>query len=99
MCIRGDTGGRFVRVRHGTGLHNARCAAYRSATTPAAFRARLSSWGTRLLNRVEAFLEHCPEAPAVFANPAMHDAVSAALGRPYVLFKEKLNLKPAGSGG
>ncbi|WAT14825.1 MFS transporter [Xanthomonas fragariae] len=29
----------------GTGLHNARCAAYRSAATPAAFRARLSSWG------------------------------------------------------
>ncbi|MEG8103209.1 MFS transporter [Xanthomonas hortorum] len=29
----------------GTGLHNVRCAAYRSAATPAAFRARLSSWG------------------------------------------------------
>ncbi|MCC8469115.1 MFS transporter [Xanthomonas phaseoli] len=29
----------------GTGLHNSRCAAYRSAATPAAFRARLSSWG------------------------------------------------------
>lgn len=29
----------------GTGLHNARCAAYRSAATPCAFRARLSSWG------------------------------------------------------
>ncbi|MBV6742385.1 phytanoyl-CoA dioxygenase family protein [Xanthomonas vasicola] len=56
-------------------------------------------WGTRLLNRVEAFLEHCPEAPAVFDNPAMHDAVFAAFGRPYVLFKEKLNLKPAGGGG
>lgn len=54
---------------------------------------------TRLLNRVEAFLEHCPEASAVFANPAIHDAVAAAIGRPYVLFKEKLNVKPAGGGG
>ncbi|MBO9741341.1 phytanoyl-CoA dioxygenase family protein, partial [Xanthomonas axonopodis pv. begoniae] len=59
----------------------------------------LGPGGTRLLNRVEAFLEHCPEAPAVFDNPAMHEAVFAAFGRPYVLFKEKLNLKPAGGGG
>jgi hypothetical protein len=55
--------------------------------------------GTRLLNRVEAFLEHYPEASTLFANPAMHRAISVALGRPYVLFKEKLNLKPAGGGG
>lgn len=29
----------------GSGVHNTRCAAYRSAASPAAYRARLSSWG------------------------------------------------------
>lgn len=55
--------------------------------------------GTRLLNRVEAFLEHFSEASSVLGNPTMHAGVASAFGRPYVLFKEKLNFKPASGGG
>lgn len=55
--------------------------------------------GGRLLNRIENFAPHHPVLDAILHGAELLGTVSALLGEPAVLFKDKINLKLPGGGG
>jgi hypothetical protein len=63
------------------------------------FEVSQSRPGERLLNRIENFAPFHPELSALLQGEPLVGAVSALLGEPAVLFKDKINFKLPGGGG
>src|SRR5215813_5176822 len=57
------------------------------------FEDSLTQPGTRVLSRIEKFIEYHDELRAVVSDPRIVDAVAAVLDDRPVLFKEKINFK------
>jgi ectoine hydroxylase-related dioxygenase (phytanoyl-CoA dioxygenase family) len=55
--------------------------------------------GRRVLNRIENFVPYHAGLASLLLDSPLQDCVSAALGEPAVLFKEKINFKLPGGGG
>jgi hypothetical protein len=55
--------------------------------------------GTRVLSRIERFVEYAPGLATLVRDSRIVDLTSALLGEPAVLFKDKINFKMPGGGG
>lgn len=55
--------------------------------------------GTRVLSRIERFVEYEQDLSALVSDPRIVDLTSALLGDRAVLFKDKINFKMPGGGG
>ncbi len=63
------------------------------------FEESVAAVGTRVLSRIEKFVEYEPQLRDLVFDPRLVDACSTLLGDSAVLFKEKINFKLPGGGG
>lgn len=63
------------------------------------FEDSLAQPGTRVLSRIERFIEYHGQLRTVVTDPRIVETVAAALDDRPVLFKEKINFKLPGGGG